>query len=193
LNDYEVSSQKVQGNGDCRGDYMKTLRNCFVFSLLIAVIVVLLATFSLRPPEVLADAYSSHRFPAFGYILDNPLLAIAGATTTTNPTSTTGATTAHVAWVFGAVSGTYSGCTAQAKTSFDGVNFLNLGSPASVTVTSNAVNAWDIYQQAPVTTGPTTTAVSNSAAAGFGQWSEYTFACTSYGSSAPVAITAIYK
>ena len=172
---------------------MRTLRNCFVFSLLIAVIVVLLATFSLRPPEVMADAYSSHRFPTFGYILDNPLLTIAGAGIPTNPTSTTGSTTAHVTWVFGTVSGTYTGCTVQAKTSFDGVNFLNLGGAASVTVSTNAVNAWDIYQQAPVTTGVTTTAVSSSAAAGFGQLSEYTFACSAYGTSAPVTITAIYK
>ena len=110
-----------------------------------------------------------------------------------HPTSTTGATTAHLTWVFGTVSGTYTGCTVQAKTSFDGVNFLNLGSAASVTVTTNAVNAWDIYQQAPVTTGVTTTAVSSSAAAGFGQLSKYTFACSAYGTSAPVTITAIYK
>ena len=172
---------------------MRTLRNCFVLSLLIAVVIVLLALPSLRPPQVLADAYSSHRFPAFSYILDNPVLTIAGASISTSPTSTTGASTAHVTWVFGTVAGTYSGCTVQAKTSFDGVNFLTLGSAAAVTVTSNAVNAWDIYQQAPVTTGVTTTTVSSSAAAGFGQWSEYTFACSSYGSSAPVTITAIYK
>jgi hypothetical protein len=162
-------------------------------SLLIAVVVVLLAVQNLHPPQVMADSYSAHRFPAFGYILDNPLLTITGAGTSTNPTSTTGATTAHVTWVFGTVSGTYSGCTVQAKTSFDGVNYLSLGSAASITVASNALNAWDIYQQAPVTSGVTTTTVSNSAAAGFGQWSEYTFACSTYGTSAPVTITAIYK
>ena len=72
-------------------------------------------------------------------------------------------------------------------------NFLNLGSAAAVTVTTNAVNAWDIYQQAPVTTGVTTTAVSSTAAAGFGQLTEYTFACSAYGTSAPVTITGIYK
>ncbi|MGD1100922.1 MAG: hypothetical protein ABSA59_02555, partial [Terriglobia bacterium] len=157
------------------------------------VAIVLLAVANLRLPQVSADSYSSHRFPAFGYILDNPILTIAGATTTTNPTSTTGATTVHVTWVFGTVSGTYTGCTVQAKTSFDGANWLTLGSAAAVTVTSNAVNAWDIYQQAPVTSGVTITAVSNSAAAGFGQLSEYTFACSAYGTSAPVTITAIYK
>ena len=172
---------------------MRTLRNSFFVSLCIAVLAVLLATFSLRLPQVSADSYSSHRFPAFSCILDNPVLTIAGATTTTNPTSTAGATTTHLTWVFGTVSGTYTGCTVQAKTSFDGINWLNLGSAASLTVTSNAVNAWDIYQQAPVTTGVTTTTVSSTAAAGFGQLSEYTFACTGYGTSAPVTITAIYK
>ena len=33
-----------------------------------------------HPPQVLADSYSSHRFPAFSCILDNPVLTIAGAT-----------------------------------------------------------------------------------------------------------------
>lgn len=172
---------------------MKTLRNSLVVSLGIAIAAVLVATLSLRPPQVSADSYSSHRFPAFGYILDNPLLTIAGASITTNPTSTSGAASAHVTWVFGTVTGTYTGCTVQAKTSFDGVNFLNLGSAAALTVASNAVNAWDIYQQAPVTTGVTTTTVSNSVAAGFGQVSEFTFACSAYGASAPVTISVIYK
>lgn len=172
---------------------MRTLRNVFLISFCAAVVIVLLALASLRPPQVSADSYSSHRFPVFSYILDNPILTIAGATTTTNPTSVTGSTTAHVTWVFGTVAGTYTGCTVQARTSFDTVNWLTLGSAAAVTVTSNAVNAWDIYQQAPVTTGVTTTTVSGAAAAGFGQLSEYTFACSAYGTSAPVAITAIYK
>jgi len=172
---------------------MKTLRNSLVISLGIAVTAVLLAVFSMRPPEVMADSYSSHRFPAFGHILDNPILTIAGASITTNPTSVTGSTTAHVTWVFGTVSGTYTSCTVQAKSSFDGVNFLNLGSAAAVTVTTNAVKAWDIYQQAPVTTGVTTTTVSSTAAAGFGQLIEYAFACSAYGTGAPVTITAIYK
>ena len=172
---------------------MKAIRDSLLISFCIAVALVLAVVFGMRPPVVNADSYSSHRFPAFGYIIDNPLLTIAGAAVTTNPTSTTAATTAHVTWVFGTVAGTYTGCTVQAKTSFDGLNWLTLGTAASVTVTSNAVNAWDIYQQAPVTSGVTTTTVSSTAAAGFGQWSEYTFACTAYGSSAPVTITAIYK
>ena len=172
---------------------MKTVRNCFLISILIAAFTVLLALPTLRPPQVLADSYSSHRLPAFGYIIDNPTLTIAGASITTIPTSATGSATVHLAWVFGTVSGTYTGCTVQAKTSFDGINWLNLGSAASVTVASNSVNAWDIYQQAPVPTGVTTTTVSSSAAAGFGQLNEYTFARSAYGTSAPVTITAIYK
>jgi hypothetical protein len=172
---------------------MRTVRNAFVLSFFAAVVIVLLAVQTMQPPQVMADSYSAHRYPAFSYILDNPALTIAGASITTNPTSTTGASTAHVSWVFNTVSGTYTGCTVQTKTSFDGVTWLTLGSAAAVTVTSNAVNAWDIYQQAPASTGVTTTTVSSTAAVGFGQLSEYTFACTAYGTSAPVTITAIYK
>ena len=172
---------------------MRTLHTAFLLSFFAAIAIVLLAVSSLRLPQVSADSYSSHRFPPFGYILDNPVLTIAGASKTTSPTSTIGDAMAHVTWVFGAVSGTYTTCTVQTKTSFDGTTFLNLGSAATVTVTSNAVNAWDIYQQAPVTTGVTTTAVSSTAAAGFGQLTKFVFACTGYGTSAPVTITAIYK
>ena len=172
---------------------MRILQKSLFVSLCIAILAVLLATFSLRLPQVNADPYNARHFPAIGYTLDNPIITIAGATITSTPTGTTGAATAHVTWVFGTVLGTYTGCTVQAKTSFDGANFLNLGSAAALTVTSNTVNAWDIYQQAPVTSGVTITAVSNSAAAGFGQLSEYTFACSAYGTSAPVTITAIYR
>lgn len=172
---------------------MKTLRNSLVISVGIAIVAVLLAVLNAPPPEVMADSYSSHRFPSYSCILDNPTVAIAGATATTGATSTTGASTAHLTWVFGTVTGTYSSCTVQAKTSFDGLNWLNLGSAAAVTAAANAVNAWDIYQQAPASSGVTTTTVSSTAAAGFGQLTKYTFACTGYGTSAPVAITAIYK
>jgi hypothetical protein len=172
---------------------MKTVRNSLLVSLCIAVVLVIMAVVSIHPPQVSADAYSSHRLPVFGYILDNPVLTIAGAGITTNPSSVTGSSTAHVTWVFGTVSGTYTGCTVQAKTSYDGTNWLNLGSAASVTVSTNTVNAWDIYQQAPTTSGVTTTSVSGSTAPGFGQLNEYTFACSAYGTSAPVTITAIYK
>ncbi len=172
---------------------MRIVRNTLVFSFCIAAVLALVAVESIRPPQVSADAYSSRHFPPIGYILDNPFLTIAGAAITTNPTSITGVSTAHVTWVFGTVAGTYSTCTVQAKTSYDGANWLNLGGAAAVTVSSTAVNAWDLYQQAPASSGVTTTAVSSTAAPGFGQLIEYTFACSSYGSSAPVSITAIYK
>ena len=154
----------------------------------------MLATFNLRLPQVHADPYSSHRFPAFSYILDNPIADHCRSDDHHQlPRPPPAPSAAHLTWVFGTVSGTYTGCTVQAKTSFDGTNLLNLGSAAAVTVDQNTVNAWDIYQQAPVTTGVTTTAVSSTAAAGFGQLTEYTFACSAYGTSAPVTITAIYK
>lgn len=172
---------------------MKLMRNALLMTLTAAVLLVVLVVLSVRPRAVSADSYSSTRFPGFGYILDNPNLTIAGASVATSPTSTAGATTAHVTWVFGSVAGTYSNCTVQAKTSFDGVNFLNLGSAAAVTVTPGAVNAWDIYQQALSTNGVTITPVSNSVAAGFGKLSEFAYACSAYGSSAPVTITVIYK
>jgi hypothetical protein len=174
------------------GETMRT-RTSIAISSCMAVVVMALLLPSVHPPQVMADSYSSHRVQAFGYILDNPTLAIAGAGITTSPTSTTGVTSARVEWVFGTVTGSYTGCTVQAKTSIDGTRFMTLGSPVSLTVATNALNAWDIYQQAAVATGVTTTAVSSSAAAGFGQLSEFTFACSGYGTSAPVAITAIYK
>ncbi len=154
---------------------------------------IFVALVGVRPPRVSADAYTSHRFPPFGYILDNPAVSLGGATATTGATATSGATTAHVSWVFGTVSGTYSTCTVQAKTSYDGTNYLNLGSAASVTVTTGAINTWDIYQQASVTTGVTTTAPSSTAAVGFGQLTKYTFACSgTYGTTAPTTVTVIY-
>jgi hypothetical protein len=126
------------------------------------------------------------------YILDNPTITIAGASATTTATPTTTAHEAQVRWTFGTVTGTYTTCTVQAKTSFDGTNYLTLGGTASVTVTSNTVNAWSIVAQAPTTT-VTTGAVSPTAALGFGQLTQYTFSCSAYGTSAPVTITTLYR
>src|ERR1700733_14241378 len=94
-----------------KGGPMKIIRSFLFLSSCVAVVVAMLALPSLRPPRVLADSYSSHRVQAYGYILDNPALTIAGVSATTSPTSTTGATTAHIAWVFGTVAGSYSGCS----------------------------------------------------------------------------------
>jgi hypothetical protein len=161
----------------------------FVFSL---AALLLLALIAQRPAQVGA-ASTSLRFPPTGYILDSPTLTIAGATATTAPTSVTGVTSVQIQWIFGTVSGSYSGCTVQGKTTLDGVNWLTLGGAASVTVTSNTLNAWRILLQAPATSGVTVTTPSSSAAAGFGDQIEYTFACSGYGTQAPVTIKALYQ
>jgi hypothetical protein len=172
---------------------MKNWKISFGLSLLAALAVVLLAPILTRPPRVNAQFAGDTRMPPFGFITGNPTIAITTGSATSAYQATTGATAAHIQWVFGTVSGTYSTCTVQAKTSFDGVNWLTLGSAAAVTVSSNGINAWDVYQQAPSTSGVTTTTPSSSAAVGFGAWTEYTFACSAYGTSAPVTISAIYK
>jgi len=159
----------------------------------VAVGVVLLGLAAMRPPQASAQFATDTRMPPFGFVTGSPTISITTGSATSAYQSTTGATTAHVQWVFGTVAGSYSSCTVQAKTSFDGVNWLTLGSAAAVTATSNTINAWDIYQQAPSTSGVTTTTPSSSAAVGFGAWTEYTFACSAYGTSAPVAISVIYK
>ena len=127
-----------------------------------------------------------------GVIVDTPTIAIVGATATTTATPTSTAHEAQIQWSFGTVSGTYSGCTVQLKTSFDGTNWLTLGSAASVTVTSNALNVWTVIEQLG-TTSVTTTTPSSSAAVGFGELTEAVFSCSSYGTSAPVAISVIYR
>jgi hypothetical protein len=91
------------------------------------------------------------------------------------------------------VTGNYTTCTAQAKTSYGGSTWLTLGSAVSLTVTTGAVNAWTILEE--VGTGSvTTSAVSSTAALGFGQATKFTFACSGgYGTSAPVTVSVIYK
>jgi hypothetical protein len=81
----------------------------------------------------------------------------------------------------------------QAKTSYDGVNYLTLGSAVPVTVSTNAVNAWTIIEELG-TDSVTSSAVSSTAALGFGQLTMYTFACSGgYGASAPVTVSVIYR
>jgi len=127
-----------------------------------------------------------------GVVTDTPAITITTAAATTTATPTTSAHEAQVQWTFGTVSGTYSSCTVQAKTSFDGTNFLTLGSPVTVTATSGAVNAWTILEELG-TNSVTTSAVSSTAALGFGQATEFTFSCSSYGTIAPVNISVIYR
>jgi len=126
-------------------------------------------------------------------VTDTPAVTIAGATADTAATPTTNAREAQIQWAFGTVSGTYSSCTVQAKTSYDGTNYLTLGSAVPVTVSSGAVNAWTIIEELG-TDSVITSAVSSTAALGFGLLTEYTFSCSGgYGTSAPVAVSVIYR
>jgi hypothetical protein len=128
-----------------------------------------------------------------GVVVDTPAITIAGATATTTATPTTSAHEAQILWNFGTVTGSYSGCTVQAETSYDGTNWLTLGSAVSVTVTSNTLNAWTIIEEFG-TNSVTTSAVSSTAALGFGQLTEFVFACTGgYGTRAPVSVSVIYR
>jgi len=128
-----------------------------------------------------------------GVITDTPAITIAGAAATTSATPTSSAREAQVQWAFGTVTGTYTSCTVQAKTSYDGTNYLTLGSAVSVSVASNALNAWTIIEERG-TTSVTTSTASSTAALGFGQLTEFSFACSgAYGTSAPVTVSVIYR
>ena len=176
----EVGSQKGKLE---TGDWKLWAVACFLLSAFC------LLSFGSAPAVVAA---ANLLYPQ-GAVTDTPTITIAGATadTTTTPTST--AREAQIQWKFGTVAGSFTTCTVQAKTSYDGVNYLTLGSAASVTVTTGTVNAWTILEQAP-TTSVTTSSVSSTAALGFGLLTKYTFACSgSYGTSAPVTVSVIYR
>jgi TRAP-type uncharacterized transport system substrate-binding protein len=127
-------------------------------------------------------------------VTDKPAITIAGATADTTSTPTTTAHEAQIQWTFGTVTGTYTTCTAQAKTSYDGSTWLTLGSAVSLTVTTGAVNAWTILEQGASESALTTSAVSSTAALGFGQLTKFTFTCSgAYGTSAPVTASVIYR
>jgi len=148
---------------------------------------------------VLPTAYFVKAAPAanvqprpVGAVTDTPAIAITNGTATTSATPTTSAHEAQVQWTFGTVSGTYSSCTVQAKTSYDGTNYLTLGSPVTVTATTGAVNAWTLIEQLG-TNSVTTSTASSTAALGFGQATAFSFSCSSYGTAAPVNISVIYR
>ena len=177
------------GNSKARnGGWLNSL-SIFVGIFCIAVLVCSL----FRVPYSLKAAPAANVQPRpTGVVVDTPTIAIAGASATTSYTPTSSAHEAQMQWNFGTVSGTYSSCTVQLKTSFDGTNWLTLGTAASVTVSSNALNAWTVLEQLG-TTSVTTTTPSASAAAGFGELTEAVFACSSYGTSAPVTVSVIYR
>ena len=164
----------------------------FCICLLIFALGLLTSLFVLQPRARAAAGGVNVQPRPTGVIVDTPTITIAGASATTTATPTTSAREAQIQWTFGTVSGTYSTCTVQAKTSYDGVNFLTLGSAAPVTVTSNTMNAWTVIEQLG-TTSVTTSSVSPSVALGFGQLTEFAFSCSSYGTSAPVSISVIYR
>ena len=129
---------------------------------------------------------------AVGVVTDTPAITITTTAATSSATPTTSAHEAQIQWLFGTVSGSYSGCTAQAKTSYDGVNFLTFGAPVAVTASTGTLNAWTLVEELGGNS-VTTSAVSSSAALGLGQLTQFTFSCTSYGASAPVSVSVIYR
>ncbi len=149
-----------------------------------------------RPGQALAlpAAATNVQQRPTGVVTDTPTITIAAATADTTSTPTTTAREAQVQWAFGTVTGTYTSCSAQAKTSYDGSTWLTLGSAVSLTVTTGAVNAWTILEQGASQSALTTSAVSSTAALGFGQLTKFTFACPGgYGTSAPVTLSVIYR
>jgi hypothetical protein len=159
---------------------------------LLGTLVLLLAAYCVLPTAYFVKAAPAANVRPVGVVTDTPAIAITNATATTSATPTTSAHEAQVQWTFGTVSGTYSSCTVQAKTSYDGTNYLTLGSPVAVTATTGAVNAWTLIEQLG-TNSVTTSTASSTAALGFGQATAFNFSCSSYGTAAPVNISVIYR
>jgi hypothetical protein len=111
----------------------------------------------------------------------SPTITITTATATSSTFSTAGVRQIGIQWKFGTVAGSFTSCTAQVETTFNGTNFLTLGDAQSITVTTTTLNAWTLTEPLGTTTSST---VSNS----FGLLSRFTFACSGYGTSAPVSI-----
>jgi len=161
---------------------------------LMGALVLLLLAYGILPNAISVKAAPAANVQPrpVGAVTDTPAITISNASATTSATPTTGAREAQVQWTFGNVTGAYSSCTVQAKTSYDGTNYLTLGAPVTVTATNGAVNAWTIIEQLG-TNSVTTSAVSSTAALGFGQATAFTFACSGYGTAAPVNISVIYR
>ena len=128
-----------------------------------------------------------------GAVTDQPTITITTATADTTATPSTTTREAMVQFKFSTVVGSYGTCTVQAKTTYDGPNYLALGGAVTVTVSTGTVNAWTLIEQLG-TTGVTTSSASSSVALGFGLLTKYTFACSGgYGTSAPVTISVVYR
>ncbi len=163
-----------------------------VVFLLVAFLSLMGGLYFIDPSAFRVQAANPKPVP-YGVVTDSPSITIAGATADTTATPTTMAREAQVQWTFGTVAGSYTTCNVQMKTSYDGTNYLTLGSAVTVTATTGTVNAFTILEQAPTTT-VTTSAVSAAAALGFGLLTKATFTCSGgYGTSAPVTVSVIYR
>lgn len=109
---------------------------------------------------------------------------VLAATIDSAPVSTINVHELSVEWTFGTVTGSYTTCTVQPKTTLDGTTYLTLGSAFTVTVSTNRVNAFTV-------TEPLAATVSATAANSFGLNALLTFACSGYGTSAPVALSIV--
>jgi len=131
-------------------------------------------------------SYADTRTPPM-IVMDKPTITIAGASTYSTTSVTTGVHEANVQFKFNTVAGTYTGCTVQAYTTIDGINYLTFGSAQAVTVTTGTINTWTLVETAP------SSSVSSTAAAGFGVYTKYKFSCAAaYGTSANTSISVIY-
>lgn len=145
-----------------------------------------------KPPTTLAQG-PTYILVVPRVIIDTQSLALAGVTIDTTPTPTSGVHEVQVQFKAGTVVGTYTTCTVQAKTAFDGTNYLTLGSAAAVAITTGTGSAWTVIEQAG-TTSVTTSAVSTSVALGFGQLTKFTIACSgAYGTSAPTVVSIVAR
>ncbi len=154
---------------------------------LLWIIILVLAIVGLLP-----IAGAAQTVPDTGVIIDKPTITIAAATADSSASKSASAHSAIVQFTFGTVTGTYTGCTVQAKTTVDGTNYLNLSTAASITVTTGTTTTWTVTAKGPAS-GNTSTP-STTTADGFGQLTKFTFACASaYGTSAPVTVSVIYS
>jgi hypothetical protein len=162
-----------------------------IISLMFFAIALMAARYLVSVPVVFGA--STPTLVNFHTTLDSPTITITTGTADSTTTPTTTAKEAQIQWKFGTVVGSFTTCTVQSKTSYDGTNYLTLGSAATVTVSTGTVNAWTVLAQAP-TTSVTTSSASSTVALGFGLLTKYTFACSGgYGTSAPATISVIYR
>ena len=142
----------------------------------------LLAGLLLFHPVSLSAQSSSLTQPV--NVVNAPTINITTATVDSSYFNSVGLGSILVQWKFGTVAGSFTTCTVQAKTSVNGSDYLTLGSAIPITVTTGTINIWNLG-------GSSTTTVSSSASPVFGSRTKFTFACSAYGTSAPVTISVV--